>query len=356
MLVGMGLLVAACGGGHGAAKPSASASPPGPADGQAEVVATVAGDTPAGQALAADPRTSGGPLGASTGTDGSLYLSLPGSVVRLAQKGRASTVATGTGSATPRGVVTLPDDSFVTVRDGQLIRLGANQPTMTLAGVKGAFRPLSAPIPSGGTATSLHLTADAMPIGVLGDGSVVVADGDALWRVLRGKLTLLYRHAAVKTAGGALRPSVTAAGSAVAPTGTIYLLPAAGAADTVADIETISPAGAAKPLAVPSSAAGVPGAPGTLTPLWLSSDGRSGLYVHATRGTHGDYVLHISGGKAEVLLASTTGGTLDGCSATKPVAATAFPCPLPRTLIVQPGLLVLAGGEPYVVAVKPASS
>jgi hypothetical protein len=349
-LVGMGVL-AACTGGHSAAK----AAPP--SVGKADVIASLGDATPAAQALAAQPGAGGGPFGMASGTDGSLYLSLSSAVVRIAKKGQASTLATSSGSLAPRGVVTLPDDSFVTVENGQLVRIIPGQPNGVVAGVKGKVRPLTAPVPSGGAATSVHLTASAAPIGSLGDGSVVLADGDALWRLLAGKLTLLYHHPAIKTANGGYAPSVPIDGAAVTPTGTVYLPPTEGSADTLKNVEVITPAGSAAPLSLPAAIPGVAGDPAGLTPVWLGSDGKSGVYVHAVRGTsggaaHGDYVFHVSDGKAELVAASTATGSADGCGATKLVDAAKFPCPMPRALVAQPGLLVLAGGEPYVVGVR----
>jgi hypothetical protein len=337
-LVGMGVL-AACTGGNGGAKAAASD--------QASVLASVGDSTPAEQALAA----AGGPAGVSYGTDGSLYVAVGSTVIRLAGKaGVTGTLASGSGAAAPHGVVTLPDNSFVTVENSQLVRILAGQPNAVVGGAKGAPRSLTAPVPAGGPAKTVRLTADATPIGELGDGSVVVADGDALWRLYNGKFTVLYHHAPVRVDGKAA-PSVPATGSSISPTGTVYLMPTQDRADTLGDVQVVSPAGSVSALKLPSSVPGVKGSPAALTPLWLSTDGKDGVYVRA-RGGKGDYLLHVTGGTVQLVAAATRSGAADGCGASKPVAAAHFPCPLPTAVLNQPGLLVLVGGEPYVVGIK----
>ncbi len=339
-------VLAGCGGGghHHGAVPSA------PKTGQAAVIAN-AGPSAAGRAITAARGASGGLSGMSSGTDGSLYLSLRSQVVRVARKDVVSSVTpAASGSAVPHGVVVLPDGSFVTARNGQVVRIAAGKPDSAVAGVKGATRSLTAPTPSGAKATSTHFTSYVAPVGTLGDGSLVIADGDVLWRLLAGKLTVLYHHPAVEGPSGGRRPSVTARGAAVTPDGTVYLLPDAASPDTLAHVVRISAAGSAGRLATGGSAAGLPGAPGSLTPVWLSGDGASGLYVHATGARHGDYVLHVTGGRTTVV-ASATAAANGRCSAGGPTDAAKFPCALPRALVYQPGLVVLGGGEPYLVGV-----
>lgn len=346
-MVGMGVLAGCAGGGHTAPKASV------PSAGQAGVVAEIGATGPLDKAVAAKPGTAGGPESLSSGADGSLYLSLPSYVVRVGPKGQVSSLAASSASAgAPRGVVALPDGSFVTVLDGQLLRMIPRQPTSAVAGVKGGFRSLSAPVPSGGPGRSVRLTRAAAPIGTLGDGSVVLADGDALWRLVSGKLNRLYQQPAVKGASGTYQPSLRADGATVSPTGSVFLLPGTGSADTLGDVVEISPSGTVSHLRLPSSVSGVSGDPAALTPLWLSTDGGTGVYVHAVRAGHGDYVLHVSGGKADLVVASTTSSTTTACGISKPTGATSFPCALPRAVVVQPGLMVMVGGEPYVVGVR----
>ncbi len=349
-LAAMGVLAGCSGGGHGAPKPST------PAVGQASVIAEVGTTAPIAKAVAADPATAGGPRGISSGPDGSIYLSLPSSVVRIGQKGVVSSLAASaaatSGTAVPRGVVALPDGSFVTATDGQIVRMGAGQPTTAIAGVKNSYRSLSAPVPAGGQATAIRFTSAVSPIGMLGDGSVVLADGDALWLVRAGKLTRLYQRPAVKDASGHYQPSLRADGAAVSPTGHIFLLPLTGASGGLGDVVTVSPTGTAGHLALPSSVGGVTGGPARLTPLWLSTDGASGVYVHAVGAGHGDYVLHVDGSGGATLAAASSAAGSASCGVSKPTGAAKFPCALPRAVIFQPGLLVLAAGEPYVVGVR----
>ncbi len=341
-LAGMGLL-AACGGGHHRTAP--------PASGQASVLTEVTGGGAVERAVAAG---SGGgePNGITSASNGSLYLAVPPYVAVVAAKGRIIAAATapapapGAAGTSPQGVVGLPDNSFVTAMDGQLLRIAPGQRPAVLAGVKGRTRSLSDPVPAAGDADTMRFTGYLAPVGTLGDGSLAVADGDAVWRLRLGRLTRLYQRPAVKQAGGD-QPSVLGSAVAVSPAGTLFLLPA-GSRTALKDAVEVSPAGTAGPLGLPASVDGVPGAPGDLTAVWQTTDGGDGIYVHATSGSHG-YVLHVHDGKAELVAASDA--TSDGCKANQPTDATKFPCPLPWAITYQPGLLVMAGGAPYVVGV-----
>ncbi|MDI5968992.1 hypothetical protein POF50_006475 [Streptomyces sp. SL13] len=337
VVAGMGVL-AACSGGHTSTAPKSTA-------GQATVIARLSGSTPVGKAVTTAPFTPG-LLSMSSGSDGSLLMAVPGWVARLGPKGDLTPAATGSKATSPSGVVGLPDGSFVTGAGDQLMRIMPGQQPAPIAGARGAARSLATAPPSGGTASAVHFTRYLTPVGPVADGSLILADGDAAWRMRAGKLTRIYR-------GSLLGHSY-----AVTPDGTLYLVPE-GSEAALRDTVVITPSGTAGRLKLPASVPGVSGDPGTLTPLSESSDGKNGLYVHAIRrgglGTLssaiGDYVLHLHGGTADLTVSSAAPGPARNCTPTGSAPALKFPCPLPQAVTSQPGLLVLAGGTTYAVGV-----
>lgn len=338
VLAAAGLLAGCSSGGHPHPAPS------GPAV-RAVVLARVTGQDPAQRAVSGPPAP---PSGMSSGPDGSVYFAADSSVVRIA-KGKVTVAA----DRPATGVTALPDGSVVTARLGQLLRLAPGRPAVVLAGVRDRFRSVW-PVSSGGNAATSRFTTSLTPIGTLGDGSLVAVDGDAAWLLRRGRLTRLYRHVPPAAANGTW-PVVRGGGSTVSPTGTLFLLP--GARGTVLrDTLVVAPTGKATTLRLPASVPGVDGDPGGLTPAWLATDGRNGVYVHAFRAARGgrrtaDYVLHVHDGTAELTAASAHPDRQEGCAPGASADARKYPCALPWAVLGQPGLLVLAGRSPYVVGV-----
>jgi hypothetical protein len=346
LLAGMCLL-AACTGGAGTSAP---------APGQARVLTGATGGSALEQAVAMRPGEE--PNGISSGPDGSVYLAVPPFIARISPKGKIGAAASGpavdTPLGSPRGVVAMPDGTLVTASDGQLLRITPGRGPAVLAGVKGKVRSLTALLPAAGPARAMRFTRYLAPVGALGDGSLMLADGNAVWRLSEGQITRFYQHAAVKATGG-YQPSVRGDGAAVSSDGVLYLLPE-GPGRTLRDMVVLSAAGKAGQLRLPATVKGIRGEPGTLTPLWGTSDGDKGVYVHAFRSladgrSDGEYVLHVHDGKAELIAASYTTGTPADCAATEPADARKFPCPLPWAITHQPGRLVMAGGEPYVIEI-----
>ncbi len=331
----LGLLTGCSNARHGTPAPAPKSTAAG-----AGVVARIPVGTPLAAAVTTAPATTG-PLTLSSASDGSLLLAVPGRVARLGPRG-ALTQATGAGVSAPSGVVGLPDGSFVTGSGDRLVRVTPGGPASPIAGAAGAPRPLTAPVPAGGPAGSVHLTQDVTPVGSAADGTLILADGDVVWRMRIGKLTAAYH--------GDVHDDVLA----LTPGGTLYLVPR-GSGATLAGTRVVSPAGHASALALPSSVAGVPGDPGTLTPVSVTGDGKDGVFVHARRGPAGhptgDWVLHVRAGTAQVVLASTAPAATT-CALKGRTDPAHFPCALPLALTSQPGLLVLAGGTGYVVGVS----
>lgn len=320
-----------------------SSATAGPVGVNASIIARLGDGTVVGQAVTA-AATAPGTLSMSSGANGSLLMAAPGYVAEIGDRGTLAPAVSGTGSTAPRGVVGLPDGSLVTGQNGRLMRVTPGQTAAAIAGASGALRSLTAPVPASASATAVHFTRYLTPVGSIGDGSLILADGDAVWRMRVGKVTRIYRG------------SVLGRTYAVTPTGTLYLVPA-GAGATLAKTVVVTPAGTPGTLKLPASIPGVSGAPGTLTPLSESSDGQDGIYVHAVRlgagGTPtGDYVLHLTGGTATLTAASSAPGDARNCAVTGTTSPVKFPCPLPQALISQPGLLVLAGGTTYAVGVR----
>lgn len=346
MCCGMALL-GACTGSDG------SSGAKGP---QASVLSKVTGSSQVEQAVAMRPGDE--PNGISSGPDGTVYLAVPPFVARISPKGKIDAAVSGLGSGPAdgalRGVIALSSDTVATANAGQLLRISPDKQSVVLAGIQHGLRSFTDPVPATQEAATARFTRYLAPIGTVHDGSLILADGNALWSLHSGKLTRLYQHHAIKVAGTD-RPSVTAAGSTVSSDGRIYLLPAAPKA-TLKDAVVISTAGGTGRLDLPDTIKGIPGKPGDLTPLWLASDGGNGVYVHAysstDRGnTQGEFVLHVHEKRGELVAASHTQGSPETCAVSKPVDAKNFPCPLPWAITYQPRRLVMAGGEPYLVRV-----
>ncbi|MGW2422239.1 hypothetical protein ACWC0C_23795 [Streptomyces sp. NPDC001709] len=320
------------------------------------MLSKITGSSQVEQAVAMRPGDE--PNGISSGPDGTVYLAVPPFVARISPQGKIDATASGLGSGpvdgAPRGATALSSDTVATASAGQLLRISPDKEPAVLAGIQHALRSFTDPVPATQQAATAHFSRYLAPIGTLHDGSLILADGDAIWSLRSGKLTRLYQHPPIKVAGTE-RPSVTAAGSTVSSDGRIYLLPAAPKA-TLKDTVVISTTGRAGRLDLPGTIKGIPGNTGDLTPLWLTTDGGNGVYVHAYRAagngnTNGEFLLHVHAGQGDLVAASHTQGSPDTCNATKATDAKHFPCPLPWAVTYQPGQLVMAGGEPYVVKV-----
>jgi hypothetical protein len=339
--------LAACGGHSGPAGP--------PKPGQAAAFGDFTGGTPAQRALREGV---GGPAGFATGPDGSGYLLEHPTVARLTPSGKVSEIAaaaTDFGGAQPAGLAVGPDGSVFWGHDGEIKRYDDRRGTVVVAGRSSAERADDAPAGAVETAATARLTQGAGPVGVTRAGAVVIADGRALWSLSSGRLTRLFQRPA-DTHGRQV--AIPAEGAAVAPDGSVYLPPAYGNKTfDLAHVEVVSPSGKVSALSFPQTLPGVRGPLATLTPSWMASDGTEGVYVHALRADPGspagDYVLHLSGGKAELIAsgAAEEDSSTTGCKATEPVAALRFPCPLPVAIGYRNGTLTLAGQRDYAVKI-----
>ena len=349
---GVLLAVAACGGHSG---------PPGPPKaGQAAAFGDFTGGAAAHSALRGGV---GGPEGFATGPDASGYLLAHPTLARLTAAGKVSEIAaaaTDFGGAEPAGLAVGPDGSVYWGHDGEIKRYDDRRGTVVVAGRSSAERPDDAAAGAVETASTARLTQDAGPVGVTRSGAVVIADGRALWSLSSDRLTRVFQRPA-----GARGRQVTIStqGVAVAPDGTVYLPPTSGNNTfDLAHVEVVSPSGTASALSFPRTLPGVKGPLATLSPSWMASDGAGGVYVHAVRAdpgsSVGDYVLHLSGGKAELTASGATeeDSSTTGCKVTKPVDATRFPCPLPVAIGYLNGTLTLAGERDYAVKITVGGS
>ncbi|MFI0943281.1 hypothetical protein [Streptomyces sp. NPDC021020] len=346
------LAVAACG--------SHSGPPSPPKAGQAAAFGDFTGGAPAQRALREGV---GGPAGFATGPDGSGYLLEHPTLARLTPAGKVSEIAsaaTDFGGAEPTGLTVGPDGSVYWGHDGEIKRYDDRRGTVVVAGRSSTERADDAAADAVETAATARLTQEAGPVGVTRSGAVVIADGRALWSLSSGRLTRLFQRPAGAHGG---RAAISAEGAAVAPDGSAYLLPARGdKAFDLAHVEVVSPSGKASALGLPPTLPGVDGPLATLAPSWMASDGAGGVYVHALRvdpgSPVGDYVLHLSGGKAELVASGTTeeDSSTTGCKATDPVDATRFPCPLPAAIGYRNGTLTLAGEREYAVKIAVGGS
>ncbi|MFI0717535.1 hypothetical protein [Streptomyces sp. NPDC021224] len=342
---------AACGG-HGA--------PAAPKAGQAAAFGDFTGGAPAQRALREGV---GGPVGFATGPDGSGYVLEHPTLARVTTAGKVSEIAAAAADfegAEPAGVAVGPDGSVYWGHDGAIKRYDDRRGTVVVAGRGGAGRADGAPTDAAEPAATARLTQQAGPVGVTRAGAVVIADGRTLWSLSGGRLTRLFQRPA---AAAGRQVTLSAAGAAVAPDGTVYLLPPSGSTGfDLAHVQVVSPSGSATTLRLPATLPGVTGPLATLSPAWTASDTTGGVYVHALRVTPGspvgDYVLHLHGGKAELIASGATeedsGPT--GCKATTPTDATHFPCPLPTAIGYHDGTLVLTGERAYAVRITVSTS
>ncbi|MGW1282747.1 hypothetical protein ACWD4N_03280 [Streptomyces sp. NPDC002586] len=327
-------------------------TPPAPRTGQATLLPAFAPDSRVGRALG-DPLSP--PHGFYTADSGESYVLNFPSLVRLGTDGKAVTVPFADdqyGGNTPAGVIAMPDGSVLIGSNGEVLRFDREGIRSVLAGTADAKRPLNQAAPAKATATRVRFTESIAPIGVTRTGAVIIADDRALWSLANGQLTLVYQR---PTAPHGKDYGIYGDGDTVAPDGTTYLRPASSSQHTLAEVQVISPDGTAAPLKLPAALPGIAGPLATLTPLWMSSDGADGLYVHAQRLTSGgDYILHIRNDKATLVAVGTISGNPSAngsCSISKPVDAKHFPCPLPWALGYHAGRLTLAGAKPYAVEV-----
>ncbi|MFJ3304802.1 hypothetical protein ACIPSA_17085 [Streptomyces sp. NPDC086549] len=247
------------------------------------------------------------------------------------------------------GLVALPDGSLVAGSGGQIVRLNANgQQSAVLAGAEGTGRKEGQPAPSSVPAKGYHF-ADKQPIpfAVRADDSVLITDEDVIWSLKGGTLTRLYQIPAASSQGRIrVAPSQLAGG-----THTVYL----ALQQTLGSIRAIGPDGTSRPIALPRSIAGVTGDPSALHVAWITGDGADGLYVNAF-GKSKSYVLHLAGGKAEVIVEGADDKSDKPDPACKPghlVEAKKLPCPMPYALAysASSGSLVMAGSAPYVLRI-----
>ena len=345
------LAVAACGGHSG---------PPGPPKaGQAAAFGDFTGGAAAHSALRGGV---GGPEGFATGPDGSGYLLAHPTLARLTPTGKVTEIAAAAadfGGAKP-GLAVGPDGSVYWGHDGEIKRYDDRRGTVVVAGRSSDKRADDAAAGATGTAATARLTQDAGPVGVTRSGAVVITDGRALWSLSSDRLTRVFQRPA-GTHGRQV--AISTQGAAVAPDGTVYLPPTSGNSTyDLAHVEVVSPSGTASALSFPRTLPGVKGPLATLSPSWMASDGAGGVYVHAVRAdpgsSVGDYVLHLSGGKAELAAsgAAEEDSSETGCKVTEPVDAARFPCPLPVAIGYLNGTLILAGERDYAVKITVGGS
>ncbi|WP_143079117.1 hypothetical protein [Streptomyces monashensis] len=248
------------------------------------------------------------------------------------------------------GLVALPDGSLATGSGGQIVRLSADgQQTAVLAGTSGLGRKAGQPAPESAPAKQFRFADKApAPFGVRSDGSLLITDEDVIWSLKGDTLTRLYQIPTDAYRNGTrFLPGQVASG-----TNSVYV------ADqpTLGGIRTVDPGGTSHPFALLHGVAGVTGDLSALQVAWMTGDGANGVYVKA-HDENGSYVLHLTSGKAELIVKQATGDTGSAAkSACKPgrlVDATKLPCSIPYALTysAHSGSLVMAGSSSYVLRV-----
>jgi hypothetical protein len=254
-----------------------------------------------------------------------------------------------------QGLVVEPDGTFVTGLGGTVVSLTPSGTTTVLAGADSANgatrkeRAPGAPVPATAAAAGYRFgSTGPTPFGERADGTLLLADSDVVWSLKDGRLTRVYQSPAAPAPGK--RPVVLPS-SAVDGTGTAWI--ATGDWATVADIMTLAPDGTATRPSLPTKVAGVTEAIGTLGLLWMTSDGKNGVYVHAD-GEGNEYVLHLRPGSAEMVARHhDTSTDPNSCHLPHPIDATELPCALPYALAYRADRLVLGGFNPYVLELAP---
>lgn len=282
----------------------------------------------------------GGAMG--SGPDGSVY-GADRSLVRLQPDRTVETVLPRAPTEQQyNGLAVLPDGSL-DFGSGRVVKKVTPQGAVTvLAGATGGHAP--AAVPRSADAAVFHFRGYPRPFGVRPDGSVLIADADTVWALRNGRLARVHRLAKpTKTAKKVrLYPA-----SAVDGEGTVYVVasydtPKYSWTPHLSEVITIRADGTVGRLALPASIAGVPGDPASMTPASMTGDGADGVYV-LTWSNAASYVLHIHGGRAEVVARHVHG---DRCRVTShPVNAMNLPCELPWNLTYRRGSLVMAGDQ-----------
>ncbi|MFI0721437.1 hypothetical protein [Streptomyces sp. NPDC021224] len=343
------LALTACGGHSGPAGP--------PKAGQARVLARTSADGDIG------PEDSGATRGVAVAADGTVYVDTGERLVRLGKDG-LWTDASGQQAGRPwhqdrgmSGLVLRADGSVLAGEDGQLVAVAPDDGRITvLAGTAGTFRSLTAPVPGSAAAAGFRFTREVTPLAVQQDGTVVVADGTAVWALSGGRLTRRYRQAAVKPAADHL-PAFEGQMSAAGPDGTAFLVPY-GSTVSLADVVVV-PGGGQPPhrLAVPDRPAGTDVPTSDLEPASLASDGSGGVYALAFRRQgHGDYVVHVHDGRIDIVASSTASAVSDTCDVHGDVPARGFPCYFPEGIAYRAGHVYLAGQRSYVLDIAVAAA
>ncbi|WP_037912186.1 hypothetical protein [Actinacidiphila yeochonensis] len=247
------------------------------------------------------------------------------------------------------GLVVRGDGSMVAGENGQVVSVASDGQLTVLAGTAGKFRSLTASVPKSAAASSFRFTEPVTPLGVEKDGTVVIADGGAVWSLSGGRLTLRYRQAPVKSAQGYLS-SFDDAASAVDPDSTVFLAPNA-TPPLLTDVLVVPGDGRAPhKLELPSQIAGMKVPTSQLGAASLAGDGADGVYVNAfDEKKRGSYVLHVHDGRVDLVASTTATATSPTCGVHKAVGARDFPCYFPDGIAYRAGHVYLAGNRSYVL-------
>ncbi|SEG78755.1 hypothetical protein SAMN05216223_11155 [Actinacidiphila yanglinensis] len=284
--------------------------------------------------------------------DGSLYL-LRTDLFRISPDRKVSRVWRA-GAYVTGGLAVLPDGALAVGVRGGVLRVDRHGKASTLAGV---------PDPAPGKATGTVAAAGsgpfvgvARPLGSRPDGTLLVQDSMAVWAVRNGVVTKVLDSPANSATLDADSDEVPVRSTADAA-GDVYFMSVARPLDGLADrITRVTPEGKAAHVPVPQRIAGLAGGPGRLHVESLAGDGADGVYVDALdddTSTSGldDYVLHLSGGRAEVVAHSHTTEHVLDCTLTHPVGARELPCALPQGMAYHRGALALDGMVHYTLEV-----
>ncbi|WP_103888738.1 NHL repeat-containing protein [Actinacidiphila yanglinensis] len=334
------LAAAACGGHSG---------PPGPPKaGQARVIGQTTGSGDIG------PATVDGERGIAAAAGGVLYINTSERLVRLGADG-AYTDVSGQQAGEPApedrglsGVVVRGDGTLLTGENGRIVAVAPSGRLTVLAGTAGHLRSLTASLANSAPATGFRLTNEATPLAVEKDGTVVIADGNAVWSLANGRLTLRYRQAPEKDPQGYVS-TFNGSTSAADPDGTAFLAPITP--HTLTDVVVLPGDGRAPhKLELPAHVSGVKVPTAQLAPASLAGDGANGVYVTTyDANKRGAYVLHVHDGRADLVAASTASAASATCDVHKAVAARDFPCYFPTGIAYHSGHVYLAGNRSYVV-------
>ncbi|WP_157856281.1 hypothetical protein [Actinacidiphila yeochonensis] len=247
------------------------------------------------------------------------------------------------------GLVVRGDGSMVVGENGQVVSVASDGQLTVLAGTAGKFRSLTASVPKSAAAADFRFARGVTPLGVEKDGTVVVADGGAVWSLSGGRLTLRYRQAALKSGAQYVSPFL-GAHSAADPDGTVFLNPGDYSA-TLAEVVVVPGDGqGAHKLTLPAKVPGLGVATAELLPASLAGDGADGVYINAfNEKKRGSYVLHVHDGRVDLVASTTATATSPTCGVHKAVAARDFPCYFPDGIAYRAGHVYLAGNRSYVL-------